>query len=90
MKSKIRLIALLTIFLSSCESSDDKMCEAYSKYQYILITTHDSNWTHSARIFCDSVKMNSQQEVDAYVDGRIMPMKAPQFRVFNNPKHKKQ
>jgi hypothetical protein len=88
MKSKITLMALLTILISSCESSEEKLCEKNSKYPYILITTHDNNWTHSATIFCDSINMITQHDVDTYIDGRLMKMKAPQFRVFNNPKHK--
>jgi hypothetical protein len=84
---KIITVILFITFLSSCETQEDKLNERYSERQYILITTHDGNWTHSAKIFCDSINMINTQEVDVYVDGRKMSMEAPQFRIYNNPKY---
>jgi len=72
---------LCTVFLTSC--NEPKTQKPTKKY--IVQTTHDNNWTTSARIECDSVTMISQNEVVLWVDGRKMKMIAPMFKIFNNP-----
>ena len=72
---------LCAVFLTSC--SEPKTKNPTKKY--IVQTTHDNNWTTSARIECDSVTMVSQNEAVLWVDGREMKMIAPMFKIFNNP-----
>lgn len=72
---------LCTVFLTSC--SEPKTY--YPTKKYIVQTTHDNNWTTSARIECDSVTMVSQKEAVLWVDGKELKMFAPMFKIHNNP-----
>lgn len=69
------------LLISSCSEPKTN----YPTKKYIVQTTHDNNWTTSARIECDSVTMLSQKEAVLWIDGREMKMIAPMFKIFNNP-----
>lgn len=76
---------LCAVFLTSCNESKTQK----PSKKYIVQTTHDNNWTTSARIECDSVSMVSHNEVVLWVNGREMKMFAPMFKIFNNPDYGK-
>ena len=74
-------MVLCAVFLISCSEPKTN----YPTKKYIVQTTHDNNWTTSARIECDSVTMVSQKEAVLWVDGKELKMFAPMFKIFNNP-----
>ena len=82
MKLKYVFYTVLCAVLLSCK-------EAYiPERNYVVVTSHDGNWSGSGKIECDSFTMVSDTEVVLWINGQEVKMFAPMFKFYDRNVYK--